>query len=87
MGYTGSLYSREYGIYHMQEVGVEGVEVWGVLGILQFILYLSHSNQSDFSITSKYCFVFYRGKKYTPIAYVKRVPDSVPVVQMFRKLW
>ena len=51
------------------------------------ILYLSHSNQSDFSITGKYCFVFYRAKKYTPIAYVKRVPDSVPVVQMFRKLW
>ena len=45
MGYSGSLYSREYGIYHMQEVGVEegrgyliekGLDgVWGVLGILQ----------------------------------------------------
>ena len=51
MGYSGSLYSREYGICHMQEVGVEegcghymhsgyliekGLDgVWGVLGILQ----------------------------------------------------
>ena len=52
MGYSGSFYSREYDIYHMQEVGVEegrgrymhsghliekGLDgVWGVLVILPF---------------------------------------------------
>ena len=69
MGYTGSLYSREYGIYHMQEVGVEGVEVWGVLGILQYILQKRTTNPkacvsmpleklgSDLSLVDRYLYL------------------------------